>query len=228
MDQPNYYAIIPANVRYDENLKPNAKLLYGEITALCTREGFCWASNDYFADLYNVSTETISRWISQLSNGGYLVVQIHKKEGNKRQIFLQETAVNLLTKKSIAIDKKINRVLTKKSIAIDKKSKSNIRMNNTISNTSEREDFSLSFLQNNYPSDYEILMMQFQKQINDFEKFVPMFEATVQQEKLEFDRDVIVGRFKKYALNWISNQNKFDNKVIELNPNQKKEKIGGF
>lgn len=29
----SYYAIIPANVRYDKRLKPNTKLLYGEITA---------------------------------------------------------------------------------------------------------------------------------------------------------------------------------------------------
>jgi len=27
-EQPNYYAIIPANIRYDNNLKANEKLLY--------------------------------------------------------------------------------------------------------------------------------------------------------------------------------------------------------
>ena len=58
----SYYAIIPANVRYDQRLKPNTKLLYGEITALCNERGFCWAGNEYFADLYGVNKETISRW----------------------------------------------------------------------------------------------------------------------------------------------------------------------
>jgi len=70
-NQPNFYAIIPASVRYDETLMPNAKLLYGELTAMCNAEGFCWAENSYFAGLYSVSIYTISRWISQLEKGGY-------------------------------------------------------------------------------------------------------------------------------------------------------------
>ena len=36
-EQPNYYAIIPATVRYDTNLKYAKKLLYGEITALANK-----------------------------------------------------------------------------------------------------------------------------------------------------------------------------------------------
>ena len=67
---PSFYAIIHANVRYDNKLMPKAKLLYGEITALCNKEGNCWATNDYFSQLYKVSTETISRWVSQLKKAG--------------------------------------------------------------------------------------------------------------------------------------------------------------
>lgn len=74
----NYYAIIPANVRYDENVRPNAKLLYGEITALCNERGYCWASNQYFAELYKVSKTSISLWIKDLINGGYITISRDK------------------------------------------------------------------------------------------------------------------------------------------------------
>ena len=74
----SYYAIIPANVRYDNELTPNAKLLYGEITALCNEKGYCWATNNYFAELYGVSKTSISKWIKQLIDKGYIKSQINE------------------------------------------------------------------------------------------------------------------------------------------------------
>ncbi|TYR75557.1 alpha/beta hydrolase [Rossellomorea vietnamensis] len=81
--EKNYYAIIPANVRYDKDLTPNAKLLYGEITALCNEKGYCWAGNSYFSELYKVSKKSISTWINQLSSKGYITSEIKYKEGTK-------------------------------------------------------------------------------------------------------------------------------------------------
>lgn len=90
--QKAYYAIIPANVRYDKDLAPNAKLLYGEITALCNEKGYCWASNQYFAELYHVSDRTIKKWVSQLVDKGYIVRMVNYKEGTKeiehRKLFI--------------------------------------------------------------------------------------------------------------------------------------------
>lgn len=90
--QKAYYAIIPANVRYDKDLVPNAKLLYGEITALCNEKGHCWASNQYFAELYNVSDRTIKNWISQLADKGYIQRSVKYREGTKeieqRKLFI--------------------------------------------------------------------------------------------------------------------------------------------
>ena len=63
-----YYAVIPASVRYDDRLPGKAALLYGEITALCGAEGYCWASNAYFAKLYHVQPPTIRAPISTISS----------------------------------------------------------------------------------------------------------------------------------------------------------------
>ncbi len=81
--KPNYYAIISAEVRYDKSLSANAKLLYGEITCLTNENGFCFATNKYFADLYNKSKVTISKWISELVVSGYVSTSYIYKEGSK-------------------------------------------------------------------------------------------------------------------------------------------------
>lgn len=95
--QKSYYAIIPADVRYSD-LTPNAKLLYGEITALCNEKGYCWASNDYFSDLYGTSKETISRWISQLRKYSFIDVTMTYRKDSKE---IDKRIITLLTKSSI-------------------------------------------------------------------------------------------------------------------------------
>ncbi len=82
-ETPNYYAILPAKVRYDNRLKPNEKLLYAEITALTNKTGKCFASNSYFAKLYDVTTQSVSNWISNLVKYGYVERKIVYKNGTK-------------------------------------------------------------------------------------------------------------------------------------------------
>jgi hypothetical protein len=82
-EKRSYYAVIPANVRYDKSLSANAKLLYSEITSLCNDKGYCWASNKYFADLYGVSQKSISNWISTLVGKGYLFMKMIYREGTR-------------------------------------------------------------------------------------------------------------------------------------------------
>lgn len=84
----SYYAVIVAEVRYDKTLKPNAKLLYGELTSLCNQYGYCWATNEYFADLYNLAPATVSRLISQLAERGYIRCEMAATEtGSERRIY---------------------------------------------------------------------------------------------------------------------------------------------
>lgn len=137
-----YYAIIPSFVRYDKDLTPNAKLLYGEITALCNESGYCWAKNEYFADLYNVSITSISKWINSLVKKGYIISENRKiGEGNIEVRALKISYCNL--------EKKLDPIETKVKAPIKEKLKQNntniIEKENIIKETPSDEDLSLWF-----------------------------------------------------------------------------------
>ena len=87
-ENPNYYCIITADVRYDNELSSSEKLFYGEITALSSKEGECWASNSYFSNLYGVRPNTISNWVTKLKDKGYISVryEMNGKETKRRII----------------------------------------------------------------------------------------------------------------------------------------------
>lgn len=82
-EKPSYYAIIPANVRYDSTLRANEKLLYGEITTLTQKTGECWASNKYFSELYHVRENAVATWIKHLREKEYIAVDYEYEKGTK-------------------------------------------------------------------------------------------------------------------------------------------------
>ena len=86
MKEPSYYAVLTAEVRYDKSLTANAKLLYAEITALSQKEGYAWASNKYFGDLYGVDKDTVSRWVGELVKQKYIEIEVDRVAGNQRKI----------------------------------------------------------------------------------------------------------------------------------------------
>lgn len=130
-----FYAIIPATIRYDNEVPPNAKLFYSEITALCNDKGYCWANNDYFTQLYDTTDRTIRRWLSILSKRGYIVVEYQYKAGTKeilkRYIKLAGSASPAAVEISnIGEDKNVRTYGQKCPIGEDK----NVRDNNIIYN----------------------------------------------------------------------------------------------
>ena len=127
MEQSSYYAVIPAFVRYCKDVPDGAKLLYGEITALCNAQGYCWASNKYFSDLYGKSSDTISRWISQLAQAGFILTLVDNQNGNTRKIWLSE-AETYRQKSVDPIGKNADPI------------KENNTVNNTLNNTEEKEN----------------------------------------------------------------------------------------
>ena len=153
----SYYAIIPANVRYDKRLTANAKLLFGEITALCNDKGYCWARNSYFAELYGVSKTSISKWISQLIEYGYIFSEIQYKEGTKE---IENRYLKL-------VDNPINEnVIPIKEKLKDNNTVINNTFNNTFNNKKvrkkekepEKKSFSFDEIINSYTDNEELRM----------------------------------------------------------------------
>lgn len=90
----NYYAILPATIRYSKELSSSEKLLYAEITALTNKKGYCYAKNKYFAELYNVTNHTVSQWVSHLEKLKYLKIELirdSKNEIKERRIYIIDT-----------------------------------------------------------------------------------------------------------------------------------------
>ena len=116
MKEANYYSIIPANVRYDEILSDRAKLLYGEISALSNKEGYCWATNAHFAELFKVSKKSISRNIQELVDRGYIISKIlyEDKVVTERRLYINSYYGEILT----PMDKTVHTPMEKLSIPL--------------------------------------------------------------------------------------------------------------
>lgn len=178
-ETPNYYAIIPANVRYAD-LKPNAKLLYGEITALSNKHGFCFASNKYFAELYKVNKNTISSWISDLKNYGFITVKIERNVNNQ------------ITKRCIGILKKMDN-------PIHEKLKYNNTSNNTTSNNiSIKEKFENLVMFFDYPKEMKLDFINYWT-----EKSSDRLNAKMRyQKQATFDVKLRLDRWAKNSAKW--------------------------
>lgn len=84
-------------VRYNKKLSSTQKIILAEISGLCRKQGRCWATNNYFAQKFFLSSRTISRCISNLQDQGLIFIQIDKANGNKRLIFLCDDSAKLST-----------------------------------------------------------------------------------------------------------------------------------
>lgn len=206
----SYYAIIPANVRYDDRLTPNAKLLYGEITALCNEKGYCWASNSYFAELYKVSKETVSRWISKLEELGYIRTELIYEQGTKsvkeRRIYICDAP----------IDKNINRYRQNNQYPIDKNVNTpidkNVKGNNTVfnntinSSSSNNNSIDKNIKENNTVFNNTINSSSNSATAtagNEFSKIVQAFEQNGFGLINLYTKEILVDLVETYSSSWV-------------------------
>lgn len=93
-EDEGYYAVIPNHVLRDPQLKPNAKLLYAKISVLCKRDGYCFASNAFFAEQFQMTERAIRNFICQLEEYGYIFIE-HIQEGNDKQSQIRKIYISI-------------------------------------------------------------------------------------------------------------------------------------
>lgn len=180
-NKPNYYAIIPANVRYCKTITMGSKLLYGEITALCNEKGYCWAKNSYFEELYQVDKTTIVRWINQLIKHEFIekiksdnpeyqrCLAIVNNRGCKNATPSDKNATDEVAKmlpsnnKRNTTDKKIERYNDK----MIKKYKNKMIINHDIT------DYLIAI---NFINPYELNLEDYNKMFNEYDQRIGEFE----------------------------------------------------
>jgi len=95
MPNPNYYSILTADIRYNQNITDSEKILFSELTALANKNGYCHASNKYFTSIYNVSTRTIQNRLRKLKNHGFIKIELEyypqSKRVQTRKIYISDT-----------------------------------------------------------------------------------------------------------------------------------------
>jgi ribosomal protein L17 len=90
-NKESYYMNIPAPV-WDSGMNAKAILMYGHVTVLANKKGYCYASNAYFEKVLNVSDTTVGRYLNQLESKGFisrkLIYKEESKEVAERRIYM--------------------------------------------------------------------------------------------------------------------------------------------
>ena len=85
--RPSYWAVLPAQVRYDPELPASAKILYAEISSLTDQRGYCYASNAYFMQLFGMAERTLQELLRKLRSRGYIRIQDGTGGSETRKIY---------------------------------------------------------------------------------------------------------------------------------------------
>lgn len=107
-----------------------------------------------------------------------------------------------------------------------------IRINNNNKNKNKERVTALCFLEENYPFEYENLLMKYQSKISDFEKAKTDFNLQFDVENRAYEMKIIFSRAQLFFNRWIENQDRYSTKqfssdvqIQNNNPSRKRFEI---
>jgi hypothetical protein len=93
-----HYIVVTTELLLDKRISPNAKLLFGVIANLSNQRGYCFASNEYIAELIEVHAGSVSRYIHELLEFQYLIrFDEITVTGKQRRLYINKTVKDSLT-----------------------------------------------------------------------------------------------------------------------------------
>ncbi|MDU0433897.1 helix-turn-helix domain-containing protein [Staphylococcus haemolyticus] len=222
-EQPSYYSIITASVRYDNRLTDSEKLLFAEITSLSNKYGYCTATNSYFAKLYEVVKETISRRISNLNKYGYLKIEL-VKNGNE----VKQRKMYPLTQSSIPIDAKINTPIDN---SVNTPIDANVKENNTSINNTRLNTTSINISATDVTREHFEKWWELYDKKLDKKKAFSLFKSalkkhdfeTIMNGTREYLKTISNKQYQKYPKTFLSQEsylNDFSEEVQQETSNQ--------
>jgi hypothetical protein len=194
----SYYCVIPWKLLTDKSICSSAKLLYGEISALANKEGYCWASNEHFGKTFGIKSNTrVSALVRELKEANYIYVVIDKEEGNKRRIYIQPP------RNSDPILKNSNRYSQKEEEAIlknEKKDNINIDNNKENNNINDKQVVVVS------EKNATITGKEFNELISLFEPVNPSFERLFPNKGQRSALERMIKKHGYEKIKWILDQ----------------------
>ena len=103
----NGYSLCLNEWALDKSIKNELGLLL-IISSLCAERGYCYASNKYLADIFDTNEVVICRKIKKLEEKKYISIE-YKRQGS----YITMRYIRL-TKKLMAVNKKVNGTINKK------------------------------------------------------------------------------------------------------------------
>ena len=207
--KPDNYIFIPAEVKNCKELKPNEKIIFGDITCLCNQKGYCWAGNHYFAELYGVSKRSVSRYINRLKELNFITIEMIR-DANKNVI-----------KRTIKINdnpiEKTDYTSGQNCLApIDR----TVQYNNTSNNNKKNKDILFSRFWDAYNFKKSRKMC--------YTKFMNLSYETCEKcvvAAKEYSASITDIKFKKHPGTWL-NQGCWDDEITQRSSNDGKIKGG--
>jgi hypothetical protein len=203
MNKTESFSILHRSIKYDKRLKPSVKIFYSDLLSYSNRRGYCSATNGHFAELYDVSPVTVSRWVKELKSLGFIKSEIEYVKGDVKST-VRKIYVNYEGHKGDnKIDTRGSNINAKSDLNVNDEQityRKNYTIRNSISELKELIDND-SLLKEKTKGRFKLNDEEFDRCLNGFIDHVSSSES-----RLKFTLNKSEIEIKEWFRNWLNKQ----------------------